>query len=302
MRLRFVLSQTFKGLRGNAAMAFSVTLVTFVSLLFLGGAVLLQWQINYLKNDWYDKVEVSAFMCPANSKSPNCADGEADKEQIDAIQSFLDSEQMKPYVEKVYFETKEDALVAFKKQMADTPWADAITAEQLQSSFRVKLVDPQKFEIVSDALAGRPGVESVQDQREQLAPLFRIMNTFTIISGGLAAVMVVTAMLLIPSTIRLSAMFRKNETEIMRYVGASNRMVQMPFILEGILAALVGSLLAIGSLWIVVGVFIKNWAAGSWIRVLTVKDVLVLAPFLLVAAVLIASVASFVALRKYTKV
>lgn len=302
MRLRFILSQTFKGIRGNFAMAFSVTLVTFVSLVFLGAAVLLQWQINNLKNDWYDKVEVSAFMCPDNSVSEQCASGEATKEQITAIETYLKGSEMQPYVEKVYFESKADALKAFKKQMQDTVWAEAMTEDQMQASFRVKLKDPEKYEIVANALAGRDGVESVRDQREQLEPLFKVLNRFTLVSGGLAAVMVVTAMLLIPSTIRLSAMFRRNETEIMRYVGASNRMIQMPFILEGIIASLVGALLAIASLWLIVGVFIRDWFAGSWVQVVASKDVFTLAPFLLVAAVVIASVASFMALRRYTRV
>lgn len=301
MRLRFILSQTFKGIRGNFRMASSVTLVTFVSLVFLGAAVLLQWQINNLKNDWYDKVEVSAFMCPENSVSAQCAGGEATQEQIDDIDAFLKSSEMKQYVDTVYFETKADALKAFKEQMADTVWAEAMTEDQMQASFRVKLVNPQEYEIVADALAGRDGVESVQDQREQLEPLFRILNRFTLVAGGLAVVMVITAMLLIPSTIRLSAMFRRNETEIMRYVGASNRMIRMPFMLEGIIASLVGGLFAVASLWLVVGVFIRDWFAGSWVQVVTAKDVFILAPFLLLAAVLIASSASFVALRKYLK-
>ena len=302
MRLRFILSQTFKGIRGNFAMAFSVTLVTFVSLVFLGAAVLLQWQIDNLKNDWYDKVEVSAFMCPENSVSAQCASGEATKSQIDAIDAYLKSSEMKPYVDTVYFESKADALKSFKEQMKDTVWAEAMTEDQMQASFRVKLVDPQKYEIVANALAGRDGVESVRDQREQLEPLFKVLNRFTLVAGGLAAVMVVTAMLLIPSTIRLSAMFRRNETEIMRYVGASNRMIQLPFILEGIVASLVGAVFAIGALWLIVGVFIRDWFSGSWVKVVAAKDVFILAPFLLVAAVLIASVASFMALRKYTRV
>ena len=302
MRLRFILSQTFKGLRGNLAMAFSVTLVTFVSLLFLGAAVLIQTQINNLKDDWYDKVEVSAFMCPQGSDRPQCAAGEASQEQIDAISQYLESDEMAPYVQEVFFETKADALVAFQEQMEGTAWADAMTEDQMQASFRVKLVDPEKYQIVSDALSGRDGVESVVDQRQQLEPIFSVLNRFTLVAGGLAIVMVVTAMLLIPSTIRLSAMFRRNETEILRYVGASNRMIQMPFILEGIIASLLGAVLAIGSLWLIIRFLVQEWFAGSWVRVVTTTDVALLAPWLLIAAVVIASVASFFALKRYTRV
>ncbi|XCB30456.1 permease-like cell division protein FtsX [Arcanobacterium hippocoleae] len=271
MRLRFILGQTIKGLRRNMAMAFSVTLVTFVSLLFVGAAVLLQTQIGNLKNDWYDKVEVSAFMCPADSSRPQCAGGEANAEQIAAIETYLKSADMKPYVQEVYYENKSDALKAFKEQMADTAWADTMTEEQMQASFRVKLINPQEYQVVADALQGRDGVESVVDQRAQLEPLFNVLNRFTLIAGGLAAVMIVTAMLLIPSTIRLSAMFRRNETEIMRYVGATNRMIQTPFILEGVIASVFGALLAIITLWSIVEFFIQDWFSGTWVQVVNVK-------------------------------
>lgn len=302
MRLRFILGQTFKGLRRNAAMSFSVTLVTFVSLLFVGAAVLLQTQIGNLKNDWYDKVEVSAFMCPADSSRPQCAGGEASEKQIEAIDNYLKSAEMKKYVQEVYYENKADALKAFKKQMADTAWADTITEEQMQSSFRVKLVNPQEYQVVAEALAGREGVESVVDQRAQLEPLFNVLNRFTLIAGGLAVVMILTAMLLIPSTIRLSAMFRRTETEIMRYVGATNRMIQMPFIFEGIIASLVGAFFATIALWAIVEFFIQDWFKGTWVQVVNTKDVFFIAPILVVAAILIASFASFLALRRYTRV
>lgn len=302
MRFRFILGQTFKGLRRNAAMAFSVTLVTFVSLLFVGAAVLLQTQIGNLKNDWYDKVEVSAFMCPTDSSRPQCAGGEATQEQIDAIAAYLDSDEMKSYVQEVYFENKADALKAFKEQMADTAWADTMTEDQMQASFRVKLVNPEEYQVVADALEGRDGVESVIDQRAQLEPLFKVLNRFTIIAGGLAAVMILTAMLLIPSTIRLSAMFRRTETEIMRYVGATNRMIQTPFILEGVIAALTGAALAVFILWAIVEFFIQDWFAGTWVQVVNTKDVLLIAPILLIAAILIASLTSFLTLRRYTRV
>ena len=123
MRLRFVLSQTFQGLSRNLAMTVSVALVTFVSLMFVGAAALLQTQVGNLKNDWYDKVEVSAFMCPAGSPEPGCAAGEATEDQIGEIGTLLESEALSPYVDEVYLETKDEAYEAFQEQMADTVWA-----------------------------------------------------------------------------------------------------------------------------------------------------------------------------------
>ncbi|WP_461004219.1 permease-like cell division protein FtsX [Trueperella pyogenes] len=302
MRLRFIFSQVFKGLRTNFALSASVTLVAFVSLLFVGAAVLLQNQIESAKNAWYDRVEVSAFLCAPDQNTAQCAGGEATQEQIDALDKFLHSPQMAGYVEKVFFETKEEAYKNFREYLKDSAWVDTVSPQQMQASFRVKLVNPEEYDVVRESIEGRPGVDTVIDQREQLEPLFKMLNRFTLIAGVLASVMIITALLLIPATIRLSAMFRKNETEIMRFVGASNSFIHAPFILEGMLAALIGSLAAVATLWITVEYFIQDWFAGSWLRIITGHDVLVLMPWLIVGALIVAGFASFLALRRYTRV
>ncbi|MFC7406386.1 permease-like cell division protein FtsX [Georgenia alba] len=304
MRLRFVLSQTIQGISRNLAMTVSVALVTFISLIFVGAGALLQIQVENLKNDWYDKVEVSAFMCPASSSTPNCAQGEATQAQIDDVAALLESDALEPYVEEVYLETKQDAYEAFQEQMEDTVWAQTVTEDQMQVSFRVKLVDPEQYQIVADELGGRPGVEVVVDQREQLEPLFLILNRTTMLSIGLAVVMIVTAVLLITTTIRLSAMSRRRETGIMRLVGASNLFIQLPFMLEGAFAALAGAVLAVGGLYLGVKYLVEEWLATStpWVQFIDTGDVLTVAPFLVLAAILLAGISSLVTLGRYTKV
>ncbi|MCI1676364.1 MAG: permease-like cell division protein FtsX [Ancrocorticia sp.] len=304
MRFRFILSQTFRGIASNKAMAASVALVTFVSLLFVGAASLLQTQVNNLKTEWYENVEISVYLCPESSDYPQCANGEATQDQIDAISEYLESKEMKPLIESYRFESKEEALENFQKQMAGTSWADRLTKDDMQASFRIKLVDPEKYQIVTDALSGRDGVQSVNDQREQLEPLFNVLNKLTILSSVLAAVMILTGLLLIPTTIRLSAMSRRNETEIMRFVGASNFFIELPFILEGVLSALVGSVLAVAGLWVTVRYFITDWlgSAFTWLRIVDTSNVWFLAPFLVVGAVVVAAFASWVTLRRYARV
>lgn len=243
-------------------------------------------------------------MCPTNSTSAACAAGEVTQDQIDDLDSYFKTDEMSKYIETVYFETKEEAYESFKKQLEDTSWGETINADLMQPSFRLKLVDPTEDDIavVSELIQGRAGVESVIDQREQLQPLFNLLNRFTLIATALAVVMIVTSLLLIPATIRLSAMFRRSETEIMRYVGASNLFIQLPFILEGVIAALIGAVLAIGSLYVVVEFFIQEWFADSFLRIVSGRDVLLLAPWLVLGAIVISTLASFFALRRYTKV
>lgn len=305
MRLRFILSEIGIGLRRNLSMTVSVILVTFVSLTFVGAAALLQTQIGKMKDDWYDKVEVSVFLCPATSPEPTCAGGEVTDEQKQAILDRLAEPEVAPLiVQPIFFETKEEAFDSFKEQFGDQSWASVATVDDMNSSFRIKLTDPSQYEVVADVVSGMQGVESVQDQRRLFDRLFLVIDRATLLTGGLAAVMLVAAVLLITTTIRLSALSRRRETGIMRLVGASTWFIQLPFMLEGALAATVGSALAVGGLWLGVQYLVTDWLGGtvSWIPYVTTSDVLTVAPYLVAAAILLAAISSLVTLSRYTKV
>lgn len=303
MRLFFILGQTFKGLRHNKTMTMAVTLVTFVSLLFVGAAALLQLQISYLKDQWYDKVEVSAFICSANSASKTCPQTVSDK-QIEDIRDYLESSEMKSLVSEVYFESQGEAIKRFQTEMKDVAWVQTLTAEQLPASYRVKLVDPHKYEEVAQKLSVQPGVEIVVDQRKQLEPLFNVINRITWISAGIAAIMILTALLLVPTTIRLSAMTRQRETGIMRLVGASSVFIATPFILEGVVAALIGSGIAVVGLGLGVKYLIIDWLGGSLslVKLVSLGDVLWISPFIIGGAVILAALASTITIKRYLKV
>ena len=304
MRLQFILTEIRHGLRRNVSMTVSVILVTFVSLTFVGAAGLLQLQINQMKDDWYDKVEVSIFLCPADSDFPTCAGGEATPDQIATVRAELDSEALEPYVEDVFFETKDQAFTAFQERYGDQWWAQTVTADQMQASFRVALVDPEQYQVVSDYFTGRQGVEDVRDQREVIEPLILVLNRASLLAAGLAAVMLLAAVLLITTTIRLSAMSRRAETEIMRLVGASNLFIQLPFMLEGAIAATVGAALAVGGLWLGVRYLIEDWLAESvsFIPYIGAEAVWTVAPALLAVAIALATISSVVTLSRYTRV
>lgn len=304
MRIRFVLSQIGSGLRRNLAMAISVVLVTFISLTFVGAAVLLQSQVGKAKDDWYDRVEVNVYLCPSGEPSQACPDGEASEDQIAEILAILESEALSDYVQTVYPETKAQAWASFQERFGDQEWAQRITEDQMQYSFRVKLVDPQQYQLIYDELSGRPGVQQVIDQRSILEPLFLVLNRATMISVGLAVLMTVTAVLLITTTIRLSAMSRRRETEIMRFVGASNFFIQLPFMLEGAIAALLGAALAVAGLWLGVHYIVESWLAESvrFMPFVDTGDVLALAPVLVAIGIGLAVISSLVTLSRYTKV
>ena len=304
MRLQWIISQVGQGLRRNLSMVISIILVTFVSLMFVGSAGLLQRQVGLLEDDWHGLVEVSVFLCPQDSLAPQCAGGAVTSERIEQLQGIIDSE-LGGQVAVIHFESQEDAFRSFVQANPDGVFhGTQLTVDDMQAAFRLELVDPQYIHIVSDTLAGREGVEEIFDQREIFNPLFQTLNMASLLAAGLALVMLVTAALLIVTTIRLSAVSRRKETGIMRLVGASNTMIQLPFLLEGAIAAIIGSLLAVGGLWLAVRFIITDWLqhAVGWVQYIGSADVLAVAPVLVGIAALLAIASSFVSLHRYTRV
>jgi cell division transport system permease protein len=303
MRIRYIMAEVFKGLIRNRSMVASIVLVTFVSLAFVGAAGLIQRQVSLLKGDWYDLVEVSVFLCPIDSLVPACASGEATESQIAQLKSVIETE-LGGRVATVAFESKGEALADFQKRSPDGYQGMQLTEADMQAALRLKLTDPADFEIVADVLKGRPGVEAVVDQRAVFGPLFTALNRGSMLAGGLAVVMLATATLLIATTIRLSAVSRRKETSIMRLVGASNWVIQLPFLLEGMVASFFGSALALGSLWLMIRFVIGGWLRQSvnWIAYVGIYDLLAIAPILVGIALALAAASSFITLTKHVRV
>lgn len=303
MRLQFILSEIGIGLRRNWAMTVSVVLVTFVSLVFIGLAMLAQQQVSTMKDYWYDRVQVSIFLCTADSLAPSCADGEVSPSQRERILSDLEGPDLAPYIESVQYESKEAAFERFQEQFEDTAVVDNVTVDVMPESYRVRLVDPEEYEVISQRFDGLDGVEEVVDQGALLDRFFQFLNGLTLGSLILAGVMLVAAVLLVGTTIRLSAASRRRETGIMRLVGASNTLLQLPFLLEGMIAVSIGAAFATLSLWLGVH-FGVPWLESNLplFDYIDTGAVLSVAPWLFLIGLVLAGVSSLVTLSRYLKV
>ncbi|GAA1512160.1 cell division transport system permease protein [Agromyces terreus] len=303
MRFGLVLAEAGNGLRRNITMVISVVLVTFISLTFVGTAALLQLQIGQMKNYWYERAQVAVYLCTGLSSTASCADGEATPEQKDAIEAQLNSDTLAPYIDEFYFEDHDQAYENFQKQFEGTPAADYVTPEVLNETFWVNLVDPSQSDVLVESLAGMPGVEGVVDQRRYLDQIFDALNAASYTAIAVAAIMLVAAALLIATTIRLSAFSRRRELGIMRLVGASNRFIQTPFVLEGVFAGLIGSLLAGGAVVAIVHFFVQGYLADNLsFTFVDVGDALLVVPLLVVVGVLLAAVSAGIAITRYLRV
>lgn len=304
MRLRFILSEVVKGMGRNIAMTISVILVTCVSLLFVGVALLTQIQVSKVQEQWADRVQVSIYMCAEGDPTPQCAGKAATESQLAAVRERLESAELKPYIREVTFTDRKKAFAEFSERFADSTLASAATEEMMPESFRVSLADPSRYDVISSEFDSMAGVQSVQDQRQLIEPLLTTLNRATGLAAGLAAVMTVAAVLLITTTIRLSALSRRRQTTVMRYVGASALFIQAPFMVEGALAALIGALVAVGALWAFVHFVVAGWIAPAmgFVPFVTAHDLLIVGPILIVAAIVLALIASAFSLAKYAKV
>jgi cell division transport system permease protein len=177
------------------------------------------------------------------SRGDNCTPGEAatEAQRADVEQALRSN----PEVAEVFYETREQAYQQFREYYeGNEPILNSTSVEMMQDSFRVKLKNPEEYEGVVSAVSGMPGVEQVQDLRTILDPMFAWLNLARWATVGLSGLLLLAAALQIGNTIRLAAYSRRREIGIMRLVGASNTYIMLPFLLESLIAALGGAVLA----------------------------------------------------------
>jgi len=300
MRTGFLFKEVKIGLRRNLTMTFAVVITVAISLTLLGIGLLANSQVRVMKDYWYDKIEVSVFLCGTLSESPSCASGPVSQEQRDQIK--VDIEAL-PVVDTVYYESQSEAFTRFQERFKGSAIAQNVTQDQLPESYRVKLKDPTQFAVMQSAFAGRPGVDSVQDQRSILEKFFKLLSVLRdgALAIGLASVL--TAALLISNTLRIAAFNRRRETGVMKLVGASSFSIQLPFLLEGIISAIVGWVFSTGLLSGFKFLVDSRIAPLlSFTKFFTWSDVWVASGILLITGLVVSTVASVATLRKYLKV
>ncbi|MCR2811530.1 permease-like cell division protein FtsX [Microbacterium sp. zg.Y1090] len=303
MRMGLILGEALSGLRRNVSMVISVVLVTFVSLTFVGAAMLIQMQIGKMQDYWVDRAQVAVYMCTGNSLAPTCVEGVAGEEQVAQVQEKLDSPALSPLIRDVRFETQDEAYQNVIDLLGED-YASIVTADQLNQTFWINLVDQTQSEVMIEAFGGMAGVEEVADQLQYLDPLFSALTVATYLAVGIAALMLVAAVLLIATTIRLSAYARRRELGIMRLVGASNRFIQTPFILEGVFAAFIGSLLACATIIAGVQFGVNDYLRGrvefvtTWVNL---GDAAVVLPIVILIGVVLAAGSAGFAIRRWLR-
>lgn len=289
-RWRYLLAEVGLGLRRNLLMTLATVVTVTVSLALLGVGMLIRTQVDLARTVLFQEVEVSIFLL----------DSVTEQQRAD-FESELTGN---PQVESVIYESKEQAFEHAQQIFAeDEAVLDAIEPDDLPASFRVSLVNPENFDVVRSQYVEYPGVDEVVDQRDTLDRFFALMNQVRRGAIVVAVFQLVAAAALIANTIRITAFARRDQTGIMKLVGATNWYIRLPFILEGIAAGVAGALLAGGLLLLGMVTLVAGMREQiQFVPFIGIPQVLGVLPWLVAIGGGIAAVAAFLSLRRFLDV
>jgi cell division transport system permease protein len=296
LKVDYVLKETGRNIIRNPWLTIATVLCVTVSVALVGASLLTRQGVQNATLQWRGGVEFIVYMNP-----------EATQDQIDAVQRALDEN---PQVDSYDFLNKDAAYEEFRQLFErDSPeLVDSVTPDVLPTSFKVRPTDTSSAVVrgLQQQFGERPGVREVVAATEAIRAIERISNLLSLVMVGVAIVLSIAALVLIGNTIQTAIFSRRREIEVMKLVGATNWFIRVPFMLEGVVQGVVGSIVGIA------GVYALNWgfsriAGDPQLALLgnfTVasEDVLATAALLLVGGVLIGAIASAVAVTFYVNV
>jgi cell division transport system permease protein len=305
MRAQFVLHEVWIGLRRNLTMTIALIVVVAISLSLLGTGLLFVKQVDNTRSYWQSRVQLSVYLCTSQAISKKCAkNGAVTPSEIASIRQELQG-HLSSYVVSATFVTQTEAVQQFRAEFKDQPTLVKYTsANQIPPSFEIKLKNTQADAgPVTTIVGGLPGVAQVVDDSSILDNFYKLLDGARTAVVIIAVFLLVAAILLVANTIRLSAFNRRRETSIMRLVGASNFYVQLPFLVEGMIAGLIGWVIATGLLIGVKGMWLNGlhtyFPYGVTLGSTDLIEVIIIT---MIIGVLICGSTSFLTLRRYLRV
>jgi cell division transport system permease protein len=244
VKLRTVVGEAFRSLGASMSTTVAATLTVLIGMFVLGltialGSWVLSWS-DHAKRQLLDKV----YFCTAGEKG--CA-SDVTAKQVEKVRLVLANDER---VKTITFISAEEALARMKRRYPDL--VENLTYNPLPPAFEVV---PTKAEYTDDIKqtiltsgpgGGRPaGVQTVKDGGEKSRRVIKVGSIIEAVFVIGLIVLLVASTLLIANTIRLSIFARRREIEVMKLVGATNWFVRGPFMIEGLICGLVGSLAAI---------------------------------------------------------
>jgi cell division transport system permease protein len=296
VRFGFLLNEVLTGLRRNVTMTVAMILTTAISIGLFGGGLLVLQLANHSRSIYLDRVETQVFLTnDVSANDPTC-----DADPCKALRAKIED---RDDVKSVRFLNQEDAYNDAVRRIPQ--FKDVAGKDAFPSSFIVKLNNPEQHTDFDDTMKGQPGVRSVLNQKDLIDRLFAVLDGLSNAAFAVALVQAIGAVLLIANMVQVAAYTRRTEIGIMRLVGASRWYTQLPFLLEAVVAATVGVIIAIVGLIVVRALFLEKalnqFYQANLIARVDYADILYISPFLLLAGVAMAGITAYVTLRLYVR-
>jgi cell division transport system permease protein len=296
VRFGFLFNEVLTGLRRNVTMTIAMILTTAISIGLFGGGLLVMRLADQSKNIYLDRVETQVFLTDdisANDLTCDSAPCQALREQIEARDD----------VRSIRFLNREDAYEDAARRVPQI--RDVASNDAFPASFIVKLDNPEQHEDFDAAMIGQPGVRSVLNQKELIDRLFAVLDGLSSAAFAVALVQAIGAVLLIANMVQVAAYTRRTEIGIMRLVGASRWYTQLPFLLEAVIAATIGVVIAVFGLIMVRALFLEKaldqFYQANLIARIDYADILYISPALFALGVAMSGITSYVTLRLYVR-
>jgi cell division transport system permease protein len=302
-RIEYYFRETAAALRRNGIVAFAAMSTAFIALFLLGFALLIAREFALVKDAWTGNVEVAVYL--------------QDPVKSDVVADLTNRIQSLPAVAEggVTYEDKAAACARFTKLFANQQvfLENVDCNEVIPTSLRVHLSDPSRFDEITAALGcevkeGKmvckaPGVLQVADFHTILQRLTAITDVLKFGVIAIAVIMLVSALFLIANTLRMGMFARRKEIGIMRLVGATNWRIRTPFLIEGLVEALLGAFAAIFALLLLKVVFIDRLRGEiSYVPLIRNTDVLAIVPVIVLAAAGVSIIAGWIGMRRFLDV
>ena len=235
-RVRLFVSEALSSVSSNVSTTIAAIMTVLIGMFLLGLFIALGTWVLSWTNDVKRQLVVNVYFCTQNT-----CDAEVSRAEIDQVRQQLVG---MPEVKEVKFVSKEDALAIMKERNPDL--VQNLASNPLPASYQVTPHRGEDVALIASRLEPTPaGVEKVNYGKKTADRVLQVAKIIGVIFLGGSVILIAASILLIANTIRLSIFARRREVEVMKLVGATNWFVRGPFMLEGLITGLVGSIAAV---------------------------------------------------------
>lgn len=288
---RYIIPEPFKSLRRNLGMSIAAVMTMVITLFLCGVFGILVLNIDANANMLEDSVAIKIFI-----------EDDIDQNAMDALSAQVKST---PGVESVVYVSRAQGLADMSSNYGSSEdILAAIETNPLPNSYTVKATDPDLVAGLAAQFETFENVATVRYGQDSVEMMFLFMNWVRALGVALMILLGFSAVILISMNIRLSVEARKEEIQVMKYVGASNAFITWPFILEGMLLGLLGAIIASGITFSSYGAIAEVLATSlSFMDVVELNLILVPGIIaMLFIGLFLGAVGSAVAVRKHINV